>query len=308
MRNKLVIQVENLAKNFGDIVAVKDISLNVHAGEIFGVLGPNGSGKTTTLRMLCGLLHPDNGRGTCLSYDLLNESQKIKDNVGYMTQRFSLYQDMSVIENLEFIENIYGVKNKKNKIQNVIKEFELQDIKKSLTGSLSGGWKQRVALAGCLLHEPKLLLLDEPTAGVDPRARRDFWDKISLLSHNGITTLVSTHYMDEAERCSQLAYIAKGELITQGGVKDIIHDSKLLTFRISGDNINKISAYCEEIEAIEQFVFFGKYLHVSGQDHDELLNSIESMQGIENYKYMQVDTSLEDVFIYLSSKSKKRDV
>lgn len=222
-----VIQVNNLCKNFGKRAAVVDISLQINRGEIYGFLGPNGSGKTTTIRMLCGLLTPDCGTGTCLGFDILKDSQLIKAKVGYMTQRFSLYDDLTIEQNLDFAARLYAVKNRTQKIEAVLTDLNLQERRTQLTGTLSGGWKQRLALSTALLHDPELLLLDEPTAGVDPKARREFWDHIKLLSQRGVTTLVSTHYMDEAARCTQLAFLAQGKLLTQGTAEEIVARSKL---------------------------------------------------------------------------------
>jgi ABC-2 type transport system ATP-binding protein len=222
MNHETIIAVEHLNKSFNGKPAVIDFDLEVKKGEVCGFLGPNGSGKTTTLRMLCGLLTPDSGKGQCLGYDIFSQSFAIKNEVGYMTQSFSLYHDLTAYENLDFIARIFRIPNRKAKIEACLNEFKLTDKKNQIAGTLSGGWKQRLALAGCLLHEPKLLLLDEPTAGVDPKARREFWDEIHKLSARGITTLVSTHYMDEAERCTKLAYISYGRLLMEGTTPEII--------------------------------------------------------------------------------------
>jgi ABC-2 type transport system ATP-binding protein len=228
MPNDLVIDVHHLNKSFNGKPAVIDIELQVKRGEIFGFLGPNGSGKTTTIRMLCGLLIPDSGQGSCLGYNILTQSALIKNQVGYMTQRFSLYEDLTIYENLDFIARVYHVQPRQAKVQQCIADLQLTNYQHQLAGALSGGWKQRLALAAALLHDPKLLLLDEPTAGVDPKARREFWDHIQRLSEQGITTLVSTHYMDEAERCHRLAYIAYGHLLFHGTTAEIIaHAEKM---------------------------------------------------------------------------------
>jgi len=222
-----IIQVNNLCKSFDGKPAVNNVSMQINRGDIYGFLGPNGSGKTTTIRMLCGLLTPDSGTGSCLGFDIVKESQFIKMKVGYMTQRFSLYDDLTIEENLDFAARLYALKNRAEKIEQTITELNLQDRRKQLTGTLSGGWKQRLALSTALLHEPELLLLDEPTAGVDPKARREFWNHIQLLSQRGVTTLVSTHYMDEAARCTQLAFLSNGKLLTQGTADEIVARSKL---------------------------------------------------------------------------------
>ncbi|MGQ0622368.1 MAG: ABC transporter ATP-binding protein, partial [Panacagrimonas sp.] len=216
-----VIEVEGLAKSFGKRAAVRGLSLKVRRGEIFGFLGPNGSGKTTSIRMLCGLLTPDAGRGRCLGRDLLTQSRAIRREVGYMTQRFGWYEDLSVRENLAFVARMYEVRELATVVARTIAELGLEARQNQLVGGLSGGWKQRLALAACLMHDPRLLLLDEPTAGVDPRARREFWDQIQRLAATGVTVLVSTHYMDEAERCTRLGYIAFGEMLAEGTADEL---------------------------------------------------------------------------------------
>ncbi len=222
-----IIEVNQLSKKFNNKTVVDHISLSVKRGDIFGFLGPNGSGKTTTIRMLCGLLTPDSGTGKCLGFDIQTESQSIKERVGYMTQHFSLYGDLSIEENLDFSARLYGVKNREQKIEKVLADLQLTDRRKQLTENLSGGWKQRLALSAALLHDPELLLLDEPTAGVDPKARREFWDHIHRLSQLGVTTLVSTHYMDEAARCTKLAFLDDGKILVQGNAEQIIAAAKL---------------------------------------------------------------------------------
>ncbi len=260
---QFVIDVFKLNKSFDGKPAVVDLTLRIKKGEIFGFMGPNGSGKTTTIRMICGLLTPDSGEGHCLGYDIITESRDIKRHVGYMTQRFSLYEDLSVYENLDFAARLYGVKNRKQVVQAGLEELGLIDRKKQLAGTLSGGWKQRMALSVALLHKPQLLLLDEPTAGVDPKARRDFWDHIHRLARQGITTLVSTHYMDEAERCTRLAYIGKGQLLTEGSPTDIIAQSRLITWRVTGGDLALLTEQLEALPDELQIAAFGNTLHVS---------------------------------------------
>ena len=221
----IAIDVHGLSKSFGGREVVHDLSMQVRRGTIYGFLGPNGSGKTTTIRMLCGLLTPDSGEGTCLGYDIRRDADKIKRQVGYMTQRFSLYQDLSVRENLEFVARLYGVSDARGAARDMIKRLGLNGREEQLAGDLSGGWKQRLALGACTLPNPQLLLLDEPTAGVDPKARRDFWNEIHALAADGLTVLVSTHYMDEAERCHEIAYIAYGHLLAHGTVDEVIATS-----------------------------------------------------------------------------------
>jgi len=297
MNNRpLVIDVHNLSKAFNGKPAVIDFSLQVKKGEICGFLGPNGSGKTTTLRMLCGLLTPDAGSGTCLGYNVITQSYEIKKQVGYMTQSFSLYHDLTAYENLDLIARIYNIKNRKAKIEEALKSFELQDRRNQLAGQMSGGWKQRLSLAGCLLHDPKLLLLDEPTAGVDPKARREFWDSIFILSEQGITSLVSTHYMDEAERCSQLVYIAYGHLLAEGSIHDIIEKSHLTTWLVTGEKLMLLAEKLKTLPGVDQVSFFGNKLHVSGKN-EALLN--QSIAPFKNEHWERIPSSLEDVFIHL---------
>jgi ABC-2 type transport system ATP-binding protein len=295
------IEVEGLTKRFGDKVAVDHFSLRVERGQIYGFLGPNGSGKTTTIRMLCGLLTPDEGRGTCLGYDILTESERIKVHVGYMTQRFSLYEDLSIAENLEFIARIYAVPDRKRRVAKALDDLGLASRRSQLAGTLSGGWKQRLALAACLLHEPQLLLLDEPTAGVDPAARRDFWEHIHLLAHQGITVLVSTHYMDEAERCHALAYIAYGKLLAHGTAREVVERAGLATWSIEGDGTDLMDLALElrELPGVEMVVPFGNALHVSGTDARLLEGSLEPYVRREGLAIRQVAPGLEDVFIHL---------
>lgn len=222
MSGEFAIDVKDLNKSFGDKHVVRDLSLRVPRGQIFGFLGPNGSGKTTSIRMICGLLTADSGQGSCLGYDVMTQSAQIKRETGYMTQRFSLWEDLTIRENLDFIARMYGMHGRREAVAEAIARLGLTGRHDQLAGELSGGWKQRLALASCLLHKPKLLLLDEPTAGVDPKARRDFWDQIHELAAAGVTVLVSTHYMDEAERCHQLAYIAYGRLLAVGTGAELI--------------------------------------------------------------------------------------
>src|SRR5881398_2578210 len=216
-----------MTKRFGELTAVDHVDLTVAAGEIYGFLGPNGSGKTTFLRMLCGLLRADDGSGRVLGHDVLAESEAIKREVGYMTQRFSFWEDLSIEENLDFVARMYDVKNRRQTVRESVEQLGLAERKRQLAGTLSGGWKQRLALAACLIHQPRLLLLDEPTAGVDPKARREFWDEIHRLAQEGITVLVSTHYMDEAERCDELVYIADGTVLARGTAAEVVRQAGL---------------------------------------------------------------------------------
>jgi ABC-2 type transport system ATP-binding protein len=295
----LVIDVEGLTKRFGDKTVVDRFSMQVPRGQIYGFLGPNGSGKTTTIRMLCGLLTPDEGRGTCLGHDILTESDAIKREVGYMTQRFSLYEDLSIAENLDFVARVYEVPDRKRRVAEALERLGLASRRTQLAGTLSGGWKQRLALAACLLHEPQLLLLDEPTAGVDPGARRDFWDHIHQLAHEGITVLVSTHYMDEAERCHALAYIAYGKLLAHGTTADVVQRAGLSTWQVEGANLIALATELRAAPGIEMVVPFGNALHVSGTDAAAVSRAMAPLGARGGLAVREVAPGLEDVFIHL---------
>lgn len=293
-----VIEVEGLKKSFHDVHAVRGVSLRVRRGDIFGFLGPNGSGKTTTIRMICGLLTPDAGTGQCLGFDLLKEPYMIKQHVGYMTQRFSLYEDLSVRENLDFIARMYRIARRRDTVNQWLETLGLQDRKEQLAGGLSGGWKQRLALAACMLHKPGLLLLDEPTAGVDPKARRDFWDQIHELASEGITTLVSTHYMDEAEHCNKLAYIVGGKLLAEGSPEEVVERSGLYTWVVTGPELWELSGKLSARPGVTNVAAFGASLHVSGTDSTSLEESLRPFMGGE-HTFNYARPSLEDVFIGL---------
>jgi len=294
-----VVDVVGLTKRFGDKTAVSALSMRIAPGEIFGFLGPNGSGKTTSIRMLCGLLTPDAGSGHCLGYDVRTESMLIKRHVGYMTQRFSFYEDLSIRENLEFVAEVYGMPSVRNTVDQALDRLGLRDRQAQLAGTLSGGWKQRLALAACLLHEPRLLLLDEPTAGVDPKARRDFWDQIHRLAANGITVLISTHYMDEAERCTRLAYIAYGNLLAEGTPDELIRSSGLATWRVRNGDSNGLAERLRAVEGVTQVVPFGRQLHVSGPDTPALTARVEPILKATGATWERGQPRLEDVFINL---------
>jgi ABC-2 type transport system ATP-binding protein len=302
MPNEFAIDVRGMTKRFGDRTVVDHIDLQVQSGEIFGFLGPNGSGKTTFIRMLCGLLRADAGSGTCLGYDVINESEAIKRQVGYMTQRFSFWEDLSIAENLDFVARMYDVKDRAAVVQASIERLGLAGRQRQLAGQLSGGWKQRLALAACLIHEPRLLLLDEPTAGVDPKARRDFWEQIHLLANQGLTFLITTHYMDEAERCHRLAYIAYGRLLTQGSVSEVIDHVNLTTWSVSGPNLISLAEKLRALPAVQQAVAFGSELHVSGDNAAALEQAIAPFRH-SPYEWRQVDSGLEDAFIHLMEAS-----
>jgi len=293
----IAIEVEGLTKSFDGRVVVRGLTMQVRRGLIYGFLGPNGSGKTTTIRMLCGLLTPDSGRGTCLGFDILTESEKIKRHVGYMTQRFSLYEDLSVRENLEFIARIYGVRDPRRAAREQIARLGLTGREDQVARSLSGGWKQRLALGACTLPNPQLLLLDEPTAGVDPKARREFWDEIHALAGQGLTVLVSTHYMDEAERCHEIAYIAYGELLAHGTVEQVVSRSRLATYVVTGPDLVHLADELRRRDGIDMVAPFGASLHVSGRDAAKLNAAVASYQDNPALSWQHAEPSLEDVFI-----------
>ncbi|MDH5263440.1 MAG: ABC transporter ATP-binding protein [Betaproteobacteria bacterium] len=295
----LAIDVEGLTKRFDGKVVVDRFGLQVRRGQIYGFLGPNGSGKTTTIRMLCGLLTPDGGRGTCLGFDILRESASIKREVGYMTQRFSLYEDLSIAENLDFIGRIYGLDHRRRRIDEALERLGLEKRRGQLAGLLSGGWKQRLALAASLLHDPKLLLLDEPTAGVDPGARREFWEHLHHLAHGGMTVLVSTHYMDEAERCHALAYIAYGKLLASGTAADVVAGAKLHTWAIEGEGLAAVAEALRGAPGADMVVPFGTRLHVSGTDDASLEASVARATAAAGLRATRIEPGLEDVFIHL---------
>lgn len=303
--NGFVIDVRGLTKRFGAHVAVRDLTIRVRQGLIYGFLGPNGSGKTTTLRMLTGLLRPDSGSGTCLGYDIVRDSEAIKRRVGYMTQRFSLYADLTIRENLEFVARIHGLRRPREKAREAIDRLGLGDRADQLATNLSGGWKQRLALGACILPGPQLLLLDEPTAGVDPQARRDFWDEIHALAEEGLTALVSTHYMDEAERCHELAFISDGELLTRGPVEEIVAAAGLSTWTVTGTDLDKLTGRLKQTEGVDSVAPFGNALHVSGRDPSRLETAIEPIRREGPQTWRQTEPTLEDIFIDLMSRPRR---
>lgn len=296
--NDWAINVKNLTKKFGNKTVVNNIDLQVPKGKIYGFLGPNGSGKTTTIRMLCGLLTPDGGEGTCLGFDILKQSKIIRKKVGYMTQKFSFWEDLTIRENLEFTAQIYGLDNIKERTNQTLEKLGLTNRAEQLAGTLSGGWKQRLALAACILHEPEILLLDEPTAGVDPKARREFWDELNRLSDSGITILVSTHYMDEAERCHKIIYIAYGNIMVQGSVDFVIKNTALHTLELEGKNLNELQQQLSNIPNIITMALFGEKLHICGTDGNYLQKQLEPILKKYKISCRETETSLEDAFIY----------
>ena len=298
----LAIDVRGLTKRFGKSTVVDRVNIQMPRGQVWGFLGPNGSGKTTTIRMLCGLLKPDAGQGTCLGFDILRNSRDIKNQVGYMTQRFSYWEDLSIRENLEFVARLYELENGRQVVDKALDTLGLASRQKQLAGTLSGGWKQRLALAACTLRRPRMLMLDEPTAGVDPQARRDFWDQIHRLSTEGLTVLVSTHYMDEAERCDQIVYLAYGRLMAQGRVDDIIDRSGLYTFVAEGEGVRDLMERLRGQPGADHIAYFGNALHVSGGDLNKL-KALIARQDARNVHWQSVRPNLEDVFIHLMTSA-----
>jgi ABC-2 type transport system ATP-binding protein len=296
-----IIDVRGLTKRYGNRTVVDHVDMQVERGRIHGFLGPNGSGKTTTIRMLCGLLTPDEGSGTCLGFDLRKEARKIKRQVGYMTQKFGLYEDLSIEENLDFIARVYEVPDHTRKVQAALEQLGLASRRTQLAGALSGGWKQRLALAACLLHEPQLLLLDEPTAGVDPKARREFWDHLHELASGGLTVLVSTHYMDEAERCHRLAYIAYGRLLAQGTAQELVAAADLSTYEINGPALAEAARELRAHPTLN-VASFGATLHVSASSSNELDAALAPLRA-RGLHVVPVETNLEDVFIALMQQA-----
>jgi ABC-2 type transport system ATP-binding protein len=314
MNSAFAIDVHGVTKKFDGRAVVNDIAMQVRPGEIYGFLGPNGSGKTTFLRMLCGLLRPDGGEGTCLGLDFRRESAEIKKRVGYLTQKFSFYEDLTIEENLDFIARIYDVPQRQVAVEKSLDRLGMINRRRQLAGELSGGWKQRLALAACLIHEPQLLLLDEPTAGVDPKARRDFWDEIHRLAADGLTALVTTHYMDEAERCHRLAYIAYGNLLARGTAREVVAAAGLTTWEVTslrseasarqaGENLHELAERLRGLPGVEQVAAFGATLHVSGRDAGKLNASLAPFRT-NAQRWTQIEPGLEDVFISLMETAK----
>jgi ABC-2 type transport system ATP-binding protein len=303
MNSAYAIDVRGVTKKFGTRTVVNDIAMQVRPGEIYGFLGPNGSGKTTFLRMLCGLLTPDGGSGQCLGLDFRTASNEIKKRVGYMTQRFSFYEDLTIAENLDFVARLYGMSQRKAAVEKSLERLGMVERRRQLAGTLSGGWKQRLALAACLIHEPRLLLLDEPTAGVDPKARRDFWEEIHHLAAEGLTVLITTHYMDEATRCHRLAYIAYGNLLAHGTVAEVIRAGGLTIWEVTGENLWALADKLRGLPGVEQVVAFGLTLHVCGRDAEKLNASVAPFR-LPAHRWTRIEPGLEDVFISLMETAK----
>ncbi len=300
----LAIDVHGLEKRFGSLIAVNGVDLQVPKGMIYGFLGPNGSGKTTTLRMICGLLRPDGGEGTCLGFDIATEAQSIKRRIGYMTQKFSFYEDLSVEENLNFVAGVYNIANREEVIGRVMDDLDLMPRRRQLAGTLSGGLKQRVALAACLVHDPALLLLDEPTAGVDPEARRSFWNIIHDLSVEGITVLVTTHYMDEVERCHRITYLARGRVVTSGTPSEVSARSGLVAYVVEGASLEQLRSALDRDKAVHSVSALGAQIIVAGTDADAIESALAALDG-HKLSWNQVTPSFEDVFVELIYKSEQ---
>jgi len=297
------IDVQGLTKRYGERTVVDHLSMQVKRGEIYGFLGPNGSGKTTSIRMMCGLLTPDEGSGHTLGLDVVREAPQIKRRVGYMTQRFGLYEDLSIRENLEFIARVYEMDRRRERVDASLEKLGLRTRQQQLAGRLSGGWKQRLALAACMLHEPELLLLDEPTAGVDPNARRDFWNEIHELASRGITVLVSTHYMDEAERCHRLGYIAYGKLVGHGTPAELQASTGLVARVLSGDGVTAAAHEIEQLPAVSTVTRLGNELRVTGEVAAPLDEALKPYRERSGWRIAESDPSLEEVFIHLSRQA-----
>jgi ABC-2 type transport system ATP-binding protein len=295
--SQLAIDVTGLSKSYGGRAVVDQVDIQVAQGKICGFLGPNGSGKTTTIRMLCGLLTPDAGNGTCLGLDIFKDAASIKRQVGYMTQKFGLYDDLSIRENLDFVARLFELPHRRDAVDASLERLGLAARQSQLAGSLSGGWKQRLALAACLIHEPRLLLLDEPTAGVDPKARREFWDQIHHLAAQGITVLVSTHYMDEAERCHELVYIAYGKILARGTEAQIIDDAKLKVWTLQGEGLGQLLEPLKSSPGVLSVAAFGNAVHVAGLDEDLVTQALEAVRHRGNIQIEASRANLEDVFI-----------
>jgi ABC-2 type transport system ATP-binding protein len=297
-----IIQTEHLSRSFGQLVAVRDVSLEVKRGEIFGILGPNGAGKSTTIRMLCGILDPTGGRGTVVGYDIVREAERIKERIGYMTQRFSLYEDLSVVENLTFYAGIYGVplRRLRARVNDVLERTGLSERRKQIAGTLSGGWKQRVALACATIHEPPLLFLDEPTAGVDPVSRREFWERIYDIAAEGTTAVLTTHYMDEAERCHRLAFIFGGSLLDVGTPDEVVKRRRLRVAELEIDRAHEAAALLRKAPGVEEVAHYGHLLRLAvkeGGDPVALAREVLDKSGLLIQSAREARATVEDAFV-----------
>jgi ABC-2 type transport system ATP-binding protein len=304
-----IVHTEGLSRRFGKLEAVRDLNLSVNKGEIFGFLGPNGAGKSTTIRMLCGILDPTGGKGTVVGFDIGKEPEKIKAHIGYMTQRFSLYEDLTVEENLTFYAGLYGVPFSKKRalVSQVMERTELIDRRKQLAGTLSGGWKQRVALASATIHNPPLLFLDEPTAGVDPVSRRDFWEQIHLLADGGTTVLLTTHYMDEAERCHRLAFIFRGTILDEGTPEEVVVHRNLNVAELRVKDAVRAAALLRQQDEVDEVAHYGHMLRVAtrGVDALALAQSVFRSNGIEIQSAQATRATVEDAFVSMVREDRK---
>lgn len=303
--SNLAIDANNLCKSFSGVPTVKNVSLKVKRGEIFGFLGPNGSGKTTVLRMLCGLLTPDDGYGTCLGYDIRTETANIKKHMGYIPQFFSLYKQLTVYQNIRLAAELYGVANRAERIEVVMHQLELNSHRNQISGTLSGGWKQRLALAAAIIHNPLLLLLDEPTANVDPDSRQNFLKLMRHLSSEGITILLCSHNMDEVERCHRVAYICDGEMIMAGKISEIINRVNLSTWQVRGDNVVALEKQLENTPGIDQVIIHFDSLHVSSKDPVALEHAIKPFRDNSDFSWKKIEPVLDDAFIWLTKSHRK---
>jgi ABC-2 type transport system ATP-binding protein len=297
-----IIHTEHLSRTFGHLVAVRDVSLDVRRGEIFGILGPNGAGKSTTIRMLCGILDPTGGRGTVVGFDIVREAERIKERIGYMTQRFSLYEALTVVENLTFYAGIYGVPLRKlrGRVNDALERTGLTDRRKQLAGTLSGGWKQRVALACATIHEPPLLFLDEPTAGVDPVSRREFWERIYAIAGEGTTAVLTTHYMDEAERCHRLAFIFGGSLLDVGTPDEVVQRRRLRVAELEVERAPEAAAQLRKAPDVEEVAHYGHLLRLAvrgGEDPVALARKVLDDSGIAIRSVRESRATVEDAFV-----------
>jgi ABC-2 type transport system ATP-binding protein len=307
---EVIIETEGLSRRFGDLVAVRDVTLQVRRGEIFGVLGPNGAGKSTTIRMLCGILDPTAGRGTVVGFDIAREPEEVKKRIGYMTQRFSLYEDLTVEENLRFYAGIYGVGRGRRRtvVETVLARAGLGPRRRQLAGTLSGGWKQRVALASATIHEPPLLFLDEPTAGVDPVSRRDFWEQIHQIAAGGTTVLLTTHYMDEAERCHRLAFIFRGTLLTTGTPEDIVRRRDLHVVELETEEASRAAELLRALPQVEEVAHYGALLRVAtrGTDPAALARETLATHHIVVAAARSARATVEDAFVSMVREDERR--
>ena len=297
-----IVVTEHLSRRFGDLVAVRDVSLSIRRGEIFGVLGPNGAGKSTIIRMLCGILDPSGGQGTVVGYDIRREPERIKERIGYMTQRFSLYEDLSVQENLVFYAGLYGVPRPRlrARVDEVLAQSGLSPRRAQISGTLSGGWKQRVALACSTIHQPPLLFLDEPTAGVDPVSRRDFWEQIHGLAAGGTTVLVTTHYMDEAERCHRLAFIFRGMVLDTGTPEEVVVRRGLRVAEVQLDDARDCAAALRDLPEVDEVAHYGHLLRlatVGGADPEALCARVAGERGLKVISSRPARATVEDAFV-----------